>query len=222
MKLNKTINYTILFICGLSMIIPFLWMLTTSVKSQSEVNKGNIGFLPIEKYDYVEEDGNEYKVKSVKADKDSTFVHIFNMKDVIVKTYQKLPTSAIKKTTKVKFHVDNYQKAFTKVPFARYFLNTVIVSCCVVLGVLITGTLAAYAFARMRFKGREFIFYLFISMMMVPQPVYLIPSYVIMNYLGWLDTYNALIIPWIANVFTIFLLANSLKLSRRNYLMLLQ
>jgi len=211
MKLNKTINYTILFICGLSMIIPFLWMLTTSVKSQSEVNKGNIGFLPIEKYDYVEEDGNEYKVKSVKADKDSTFVHIFNMKDVIVKTYQKLPTSAIKKTTKVKFHVDNYQKAFTKVPFARYFLNTVIVSCCVVLGVLITGTLAAYAFARMRFKGREFIFYLFISMMMVPQPVYLIPSYVIMNYLGWLDTYNALIIPWIANVFTIFLLRQQFK-----------
>lgn len=193
------------------MIVPFLWMLTTSVKSQSEVNKGNIGFLPVEKYNYIKIDNVDYKVKVVKPIGDSTYVHIFSLEDEIVKTYQKVPTSSIKKTTKAKLHVDNYKKAFTKVPFGRYFLNTVIVSCSVVFGVLVTGTLAAYAFARMRFKGREFIFYLFISMMMVPQPVYLIPSYVIMNFLGWLDTFNALIIPWIANVFTIFLLRQQFK-----------
>lgn len=211
MKLNKTISYTILFICGLSMIIPFLWMLTTSVKSQSEVNKGNIGFLPLEKYNYIKIDDVKYKVKVVKPVGDSTFVHIFSLEDEIVKTYQKVPSSSIKKTTKIKFHVKNYKTAFTKVPFGRYFLNTVIVSCSVVLGVLITGTLAAYAFARMKFKGREFIFYLFISMMMVPQPVYLIPSYVIMNYLGWLNTFYALIVPWVASVFTIFLLRQQFK-----------
>ena len=48
-------------------------------------------------------------------------------------------------------------------------------------------------------------------MMMVPQPVYLIPSYVLLNHLGWIDTYNALIIPWIANIFTIFLLRQQFK-----------
>ncbi|HHE39066.1 MAG TPA: carbohydrate ABC transporter permease, partial [Candidatus Cloacimonetes bacterium] len=101
--------------------------------------------------------------------------------------------------------------AFNKVPFNRYFLNTLIVSFSVVFGVIVTGSLAAYAFARMQFKGREFLFYLFISMMMVPQPVYLIPSYIVLNHLGWLDTFLALIVPWIANIFTIFLLRQQFK-----------
>ena len=51
MNIKKSINYIILFVCGFAMIIPFIWMLTTSVKSQIEVNKGNVGFAPIEEYD---------------------------------------------------------------------------------------------------------------------------------------------------------------------------
>ena len=100
----------------------------------------------------------------------------------------------------------NYVEAWSKVPFARYFLNTLLVTTLTVAGVLVTASLAAYAFATIEFRGRGMIFLLFLSTMMVPQPVYLAPSYVILSKLGWINTYWALIIPWTANVFSIFLL----------------
>ena len=209
--MKKSISYIILSICGLFMIIPFIWMLTTSVKSQLEVNKGNVGFLPIEHYSTYEENGKVFRITSVKVDGDSTYIHIFDENMKRIRSYEKVLSSDIEEKTEVKLHFENYKEAFTKVPFKRYFINTLFVSFSVVFGVLITGSLAAYAFATMRFKGRDFIFYLFISMMMVPQPVYLIPSYVLLNHLGWIDTYNALIIPWIANIFTIFLLRQQFK-----------
>ena len=209
--MKKSISYIILSVCGLLMVIPFIWMLTTSVKSQLEVNKGNVGFLPIEQYSTYEEDGKVYRITPVKVDGDSTYIHIFDENMKRIRSYEKVATSDIVEKKEFKLHFENYKEAFTKVPFKRYFINTLFVSFSVVFGVLVTGSLAAYAFATMRFKGRDFIFYLFISMMMVPQPVYLIPSYVLLNHMGWIDTYNALIIPWIANIFTIFLLRQQFK-----------
>ncbi|MBN1435012.1 carbohydrate ABC transporter permease [Candidatus Fermentibacterales bacterium] len=100
----------------------------------------------------------------------------------------------------------NYVEAWSRVAFGRYFLNTIMVTSLTVLGVLITSCLAAYAFATMEFRGRSVLFLLFLSTMMVPQPVYLAPSYVILSRLRWIDTYMALIVPWTANVFSIFLL----------------
>jgi multiple sugar transport system permease protein len=100
----------------------------------------------------------------------------------------------------------NYAEAWLKVPFARYFLNTILVTVLTVLGVLVTASLAAYSFATMEFRGKSLLFLLFLSTMMVPQPVYLAPSYVILSKLGWINTYLALIVPWTANVFSIFLL----------------
>ena len=100
----------------------------------------------------------------------------------------------------------NYVEAWTKVPFGRYFLNTLLVTVLTVGGVLVTSCLAAYSFATMKYRGRDMLFLLFLSTMMVPQPVYLAPSYVILAKLGWINTYLALIIPWTANVFSIFLL----------------
>ena len=100
----------------------------------------------------------------------------------------------------------NYVEAWSRVAFGRYFLNTILVTGLTVAGVLVTSCLAAYAFATMEFRGRGAMFVLFLSTMMVPQPVYLAPSYVILARLGWIDTYLALIVPWTANVFSIFLL----------------
>jgi len=97
------------------------------------------------------------------------------------------------------------------VPFARYFANTIFVSFLTLIGVLITSFLAAYAFARMEFKGRDIIFYLFLSMMMVPEPIYIISSYMLLDKFNWLDTYQALIVPWCVNIFTIFLFRQHFK-----------
>ena len=102
--------------------------------------------------------------------------------------------------------LSNYVEAWTKVPFGRYFLNTLLVTFLTVAGVLVTSSLAAYSFATMKYRGRSTLFLLFLSTMMVPQPVYLAPSYVILAKLGWINTYMALIIPWTTNVFSIFLL----------------
>ncbi len=223
--MRKFLTYFVLIVCGLSMVIPFAWMLSTSVKSQLEINKGNIGFIPTESFMGYNDGENIYKVKVVKTEGDYSYIHIFDENGKIIKgyqdlhtangqlidTYMKVPSKDITETKRVIFRFRNFIDAWNKVPFARYFLNTIFVSVFNVLGVIITGALAAYAFARMEFTGKDFIFYLFISMMMVPQPVYLIPSYILLHKIGWLNTYQALIVPWIANIFTIFLLRQQFK-----------
>ncbi len=100
----------------------------------------------------------------------------------------------------------NYVEAWQSAPFGRYFLNTLIVCAGIVGGVLLTTVLAAYAFARLQFWGKNAIFALFLATMMIPFEVTLIPNYVIVNRLGWYNTYLGLIIPFVANVFSVFLL----------------
>lgn len=107
--------------------------------------------------------------------------------------------------------VSNFLEAFREVDFSRYFINTVLMTLGITLAVLVTSVLAAYAFARLSFRGRDFLFGLFLAMMMVPMPVYLTPSYVILSRLGWINTFLALIVPWSVNVFAVFLLRQHFK-----------
>ena len=100
----------------------------------------------------------------------------------------------------------NYLDAFRAAPFARYFFNTVLTSACVTACVLVTSILAGYAFGRLRFKGKGIIFAVFMATMMVPFEVILIPNSLIIQRLGLQNTYPALILPWAASVFSIFLL----------------
>jgi len=99
----------------------------------------------------------------------------------------------------------NYEEAWNSFPFALYFRNSVFVALCIVGGVLVTAALAGYAFARMEFLGRDVIFILFLSTMMIPFEVIMIPNYVIVNNLGWYNDWPALIVPFIVNVFSVFL-----------------
>lgn len=209
--MRKLPLYIILLICGIIMVIPFVWMVTTALKPQIEVNNGNVGFIPMEEFDEFDNGTEQVKIKILKEDGDSTFVHFFDAEGKIKRAFAKVQANKISHKKVFKLYWSNFRKAFKKVPFGRYFLNTIFVSIFVMIGVIITSSLAAYAFARMRFFGKDFLFYLFVSMMMVPQPIYLIPSYVLMSNLGWIDTYSALIVPWIANIFTIFLLRQHFK-----------
>ncbi len=103
-------------------------------------------------------------------------------------------------------HPGNYAEAWRAAPFGQYFFNTAIVCLGVVGGVLLTTVLAAYAFARLEFRGKNVIFALFLATMMIPFEVTLIPNYIIVNRLGWYNTYLGLIVPFTANVFSVFLL----------------
>lgn len=101
----------------------------------------------------------------------------------------------------------NYAKAWDQVGiFPRYFANSLFIGTATVLGVLVTGTLAAYAFARMEFPGRDVLFVILLATMMVPYEVTLVPNFVVMVELRWINTYLALIVPYTASAFSIFLL----------------
>jgi len=101
---------------------------------------------------------------------------------------------------------ENFSEAWNAAPFPRYFLNTIIMATGATVGTLFTGLLAAYAFARMRFYGKNVLFLMFLATMMIPFEVTLIPDFLIIRTLRWYNTFAALIVPWTASVFSIFLL----------------
>ncbi len=101
----------------------------------------------------------------------------------------------------------NYIQAWDQVGyFPRYFFNTVLIASFTVAGVLITSTLAAYAFARMEFPARDTLFMILLATMMIPFEVTLVPNFIVIAQLKWADTYQSMIIPWAASAFSIFLL----------------
>ncbi len=155
--MNKKFIHLILILGTIWMVLPFFWMVSTSLKTQDEALKFPPTIIPEKP--------------------------IFN----------------------------NFIEAFKQVDFTRYFINTIIMTTGSVLLVYFTTILSAYAFARLKFQGREFIFGLFLAMMMIPMPVYLAPSYVILSKFHFIDTFWALIIPWSVNIFAIFLLRQHFK-----------
>jgi len=115
------------------------------------------------------------------------------------------------------FTLENYQDVFRRLPFATYFLNSVIVSGSIVGLNVVFGTAAAYAFAKLRFPGRDLLFFVFLLTLMVPFQVNLIPLYRIMVELHkaipaiGVDTYFGLIAPGAVQVFGIFLMRQFLR-----------
>lgn len=99
-----------------------------------------------------------------------------------------------------------YVKAWVNVPFPRYFLNSLVVAGATAVGSTVTAVLAAYAFARMRFPGRDMLFFLVLGTMMIPEHITLIPNYLTFARFHALDTFAALILPFLAWGFSVFFL----------------
>jgi multiple sugar transport system permease protein len=100
----------------------------------------------------------------------------------------------------------NYPEALTALPFGRFFLNSLLFALALVVGQVATSALAAYALARLEFPGRDRIFALILSVIMVPAIVLLIPRFLIIAALGWVDTWPGLISTELVSVWGIFLL----------------
>ena len=149
---RRAVLYGLLLLGGLAMMLPFLWMLSTSLKAQGAVFTVPLQWIP---------------------------------RPVVFRHYVEL---------------------WQIVPFARFFLNSVFVALCVTVGHVLTSAWAAYAFARLRFPGRDRIFFAYLATMMVPGSVTMIPVFVLMKLLGWVDTYKALILPGIFSAYGTFLL----------------
>jgi multiple sugar transport system permease protein len=102
--------------------------------------------------------------------------------------------------------LQHFTDLLTRQPFARYIFNSLLVASTVTVGQLAISSMAAYAFARLRFPGRERLFLLYLATMIIPTQVTLIPQYVLVSYFGWVDSYAALTIPFLSSAFVTFLL----------------
>ncbi|WP_098747210.1 carbohydrate ABC transporter permease [Paenibacillus sp. EZ-K15] len=151
-KASRLAVHILLVVGALLMIMPFLWMISTSFKSFADSMSVPPKWLPVE------------------------------------------------------WHPDNYLRVIQTIDFGTYYLNTVIVTVGRTAGQLILCSLAAYAFASLRFPFKNAIFLALLAVLMVPSQVVMIPSFVIMREFNWLDTFYVLIIPGIFSAFGTFLL----------------
>ncbi|MDD5766596.1 MAG: carbohydrate ABC transporter permease [Candidatus Marinimicrobia bacterium] len=159
MRLNfktyqTTTTYLLLICAAVVLILPFIWIISTSLKG----NESIFAFPP-----------------------------------------QWIPKD---------FHWDNYAKVFTKMPFFVYLKNSVFISVMTILGTLISSSLVAYAFACLKWPGRDWLFIFVLGTMMLPAQVTMIPVFVLYKQFGWLNTFKPLIVPAFfgGGAFNIFLL----------------
>jgi ABC-type glycerol-3-phosphate transport system permease component len=102
---------------------------------------------------------------------------------------------------------DNYPAVFRTIPFLNFFKNSVIVSGLAVIGELLSASMVAYSFARLRFPGRNALFLLVLATMMIPYPVTMVPTFILFRLLDWVGTYLPLVLPpYFGPAFSIFLL----------------
>jgi ABC-type glycerol-3-phosphate transport system permease component len=152
----KVVTYVILIIGALISLIPFVWMISTSLKSLGEALGSS--FFPSE------------------------------------------------------LHFENYVEAWKRARFSEYFINSIIIAAITLTGEVTFSILAAYAFARIKFPGRDFIFGVLLSTMMIPAMVNIIPNFLTVTWLGrigplkWINNWPALTVPFMGSVFSIFLL----------------
>ena len=107
--------------------------------------------------------------------------------------------------------LNSYIQMFDKIPIGRALFNSIFVAMSITMGVLIFGSMVGYALSRLDFKGRNLIFYIIIFTMTLPFQITLIPQYIIMVKLGWVDTYFSLIIPYLMNALSIIMFRQYFK-----------
>ncbi len=149
---QSTVIYALLFLGAALLMVPFFWMLSTSLKTLPEVQTWPIVWIP------------------------SQFIW------------------------------KNYPAVFQRTPFARYLLNSMVIATGGIVGTLIGSSLAGFGFARMRFPGRNTLFFLNLTTLMLPAWVVIVPHFMMFSYVGWLDTYLPFIVPaFFGNAYHIFL-----------------
>jgi len=181
---------------------------------RSILNKSNSNFFKSRKNKKVS--GNIYSIGRLKMSKIVLFIIMcFVALFMLVPFFWSFSTS-VKTAGEVfeyppkwipqSIHWENYSQVWEIAPFGQYLLNSTVVSVMVTILTLLTASLAAYAFARLKFRGRDFIFMLYLGTMMIPSQVTMIPNFIFIKLLGWTDTYTGLILPNVFTALGVFLL----------------
>ena len=100
----------------------------------------------------------------------------------------------------------SYKNVFESIPIVKYFLNSLIVALFTTIGQVLVSALAGYGFAKLRFKGADILFFIIVLTMMVPPQVNIVPLFYLMSKLGWINSYQALIVPGIFGGFGVFMM----------------
>ncbi|SEH03179.1 multiple sugar transport system permease protein [Nonomuraea solani] len=104
------------------------------------------------------------------------------------------------------FRWENYTEALAYLPFGRFVLNGLAVAVIGTIVVLVSSAMSAYAFSRLRWRGRNGVFLVFLATLMIPQEVLVVPMFILMRWFGWVDSFQALIFPWAFTAFGTFML----------------
>ena len=128
-----------------------------------------------------------------------------------VKSYSTYNAEYVPKLYTLAPTLQNYRDAFTAVSLGRYFVNTLIFTVVTTALMMIVTVLSAYAFARLRFPGKNLVFTLFLSLMMIPNELVIITNFVTITNAGLRNTYMGLILPSVASVFYIYLLKENFE-----------
>lgn len=185
--LIKALCHLILAVGAIAMVTPFFWMVSTSLKTQEETEQ-----IPPVVFPARPQWGN--------------YVEMWQRASVALGADRAPAASFV-----ARIHRAVWQ------PFGRCFVNSFLVAASVTAGVLLTSLLAGYAFGRMHFAGQQVLFVIFLATMMIPFEVTLVPNFMLVRTLGLYDTYGALIVPWLTNVFSIFMLRQFFRQIPRDY-----
>lgn len=101
----------------------------------------------------------------------------------------------------------NFSTAWSAAPFGRYFINTIIITVLTTVCVVITSILSSFAFSKLKLPGKNIVFALFMATLMIPGEMLIITNFITITKLHWIDTYKAMIVPWVSSVFYTYLLA---------------
>ncbi|SFQ31268.1 multiple sugar transport system permease protein [Butyrivibrio proteoclasticus] len=128
-----------------------------------------------------------------------------------IKSYSSYNSEYVPKFIALSPTVENYVTAFTAVPLAKYFFNTIVFTVVTTGMMLVVVVLSAFAFARLDFKGKDLLFSLFLSLMMIPNELVIITNFVTITNLNMRNTFSGLILPSVTSVFYIYLLKENFE-----------
>jgi multiple sugar transport system permease protein len=203
--LNGFVLYVVLFAGAFGFLVPFGWMVVTSLKTTDRVMIYPPEWLPRQTV-------YTYRGPSGPVEIEPPLVDNRGGKAQVrlpgVDAPQWVPAASVTKQVRVAPKWSNYAETWRTVPFAMFTKNTLTLAVLVVLGVTLSSSIVAFGFARIPFPGREALFMLMLSTMMLPGIVTLIPGYMLFRELGWIDTLKPLWVPAFfgGGAFNVFLL----------------
>lgn len=206
-RLIPALLYLILIAGTIPILIPFLWMLSSSLKTRELVGEYPPRWLPEAENSYLLSDGRRERVVVLVEGKDGR-VKVRRADG----TAEWVPAPSLLRERRFEPQWRNYARLLSTKDrssdndFERFLLNTLLIALMSVLGQVLSSSLVGWGFARLRFAGREPLFMVMLATMMIPGQIGMIPTFMIFRWLGWIDTFLPLIVPaWFGSAFFAFL-----------------